>query len=108
MSGAKQSDILVVDDLPEKHVVYRASLEGLDQNIVSAHSGEEALRMLFNNDFAVILVDVNMPGMSGHETAKLIRQRDRSRCAPIIFVTAFADDEADSSSPFFRWSSGNR
>lgn len=92
MRTDRRTDILVVDDLPEKHLVYRASLDELDQNIVSAMSGEEALLKLLDRDFAVVLLDVNMPGMSGHETAKLIRQRRRSRYTPIIFVTAYADD----------------
>ncbi len=92
MRTGRRTDILVVDDLPEKHLVYRASLEELDQNIVSAMSGEEALSKLLERDFAVVLLDVNMPGISGHETAKLIRQRRRSRYTPIIFVTAYADD----------------
>lgn len=92
MRNGRRTDILVVDDLPEKHLVYRASLEELDQNIVSAMSGEEALLKLLDRDFAVVLLDVNMPGISGHETAKLIRQRRRSRYTPIIFVTAYADE----------------
>ena len=92
MRNNRRTDILVVDDLPEKHLVYRASLEELGQNIVSAMSGEEALLKLLERDYALVLLDVNMPGMSGHETAKLIRQRRRSRYTPIIFVTAYADD----------------
>jgi two-component sensor histidine kinase/FixJ family two-component response regulator len=92
MDSSERADILVVDDLPEKHLVYRASLEELDQNVITVSSGEDALRQLLERDFAVILLDVNMPGMSGHETARLIRQRRRSRYTPIIFVTAFADD----------------
>lgn len=92
MRTGRRTDILVVDDLPEKHLVYRASLEELDQNIVSAMSGEEALAKLLDRDFAVVLLDVNLPGISGHETARLIRQRRRSRYTPIIFVTAYADD----------------
>jgi two-component sensor histidine kinase/CheY-like chemotaxis protein len=92
MRGPSRSDILIVDDLAEKHLVYRSCLDELGQTIVSANSGEEALQVLLDRDFAVILLDVNMPGMSGHETAKLIRQRRRSRYTPIIFVTAFADE----------------
>jgi two-component sensor histidine kinase/FixJ family two-component response regulator len=92
MDSSERADILVVDDLPEKHLVYRTSLEELDQNVITVLSGVEALRQLLERDFAVILLDVNMPGMSGHETARLIRQRKRSRYTPIIFITAFADD----------------
>lgn len=92
MSEAKRADILIVDDLPEKHLTYRVALEELDQNILAVASGEEALQLLLEHEFAVILLDVNMPGMSGLETAALIRQRKKSRHTPIIFVTAFADD----------------
>ena len=92
MSEGKRADILIVDDLPEKHLTYRVALEALDQNIVAVDSGEAALQLLLEREFAVILLDVNMPGMSGLETAALIRQRRKSRHTPIIFVTAFADD----------------
>jgi two-component sensor histidine kinase/CheY-like chemotaxis protein len=92
MNEGKRADILIVDDLPEKHLTYRVALEALDQNIVTVDSGEAALQMLLEREFAVILLDVNMPGMSGLETAALIRQRRKSRHTPIIFVTAFADD----------------
>lgn len=85
-------DILIVDDLPEKLLVYRTVLEELDQNIICAHSGEEALKLVLQRDFAVILLDVNMPGMDGFETASLIRQRRKSSRTPIIFLTAFVDD----------------
>jgi len=92
MSKAQRADILVVDDLPEKHLTYQVILEELGQNVVAVTSGEDALHVLLERDFAVILLDVNMPGMSGLETAALIRQRRKSRHTPIIFVTAFADD----------------
>lgn len=92
MSQSVRADILIVDDLEEKHVAYRASLEELDQNVVTVTSGAEALRLLLERDFAVILLDVNMPDMCGHETAALIRKRKKSRHTPIIFITAFADD----------------
>lgn len=92
MSNPIPADILIVDDLEEKHIAYRASLEELDQNIVTVTSGADALRLLLERDFAVILLDVNMPDMCGHETAALIRKRKKSRHTPIIFITAFADD----------------
>lgn len=92
MSHPVPADILIVDDLEEKHVAYRASLEELNQNVVTVTSGAEALRLLLERDFAVILLDVNMPDMCGHETAALIRKRKKSRHTPIIFITAFADD----------------
>ncbi len=86
------TNILVVDDLPEKLLVYRTILGELNQNLVTAGSGDEALRAVLAHDFAVILLDVNMPGMSGLETAALIRKRKRSAHTPIIFLTAFADE----------------
>ena len=92
MDSAERADILIVDDLPEKHLTYRVSLEELGQNIITVTSGEAALQLLLEREFAVILLDVNMPGMSGLETAALIRQRKKSRHTPIIFITAFADD----------------
>jgi signal transduction histidine kinase/DNA-binding response OmpR family regulator len=87
-----KTNILVVDDLPEKVLVYETILEELGQNLVVARSGPEALRQVLDRDFAVILLDVNMPGMDGLETAALIRQRKKSSHTPIIFVTAFADE----------------
>ncbi|HSS26851.1 MAG TPA: response regulator, partial [Usitatibacter sp.] len=89
---ADRSNILIVDDRLDKRVVFRTILEELDQNIVTASSGEEALRWLLDNDSAVILLDVNMPGMDGLETAELIRARRKSAHTPIIFITAFADE----------------
>jgi len=86
------TSILVVDDLPEKHLAYEAMLEDLGSNIISVRSGAEALKQILQRDFAVILLDVNMPGMDGFETARLIRQRKRSASTPIIFLTAFADE----------------
>jgi signal transduction histidine kinase/DNA-binding response OmpR family regulator len=88
----ERSNILIVDDRLDKRVVFRTILEELDQNIITASSGEEALRWLLDNDCAVILLDVNMPGMDGLETAELIRSRRKSAHTPIIFITAFADE----------------
>jgi signal transduction histidine kinase/DNA-binding response OmpR family regulator len=88
----ERSNILIVDDRLDKRVVFRTILEELDQNIVTASSGEEALKWLLDNDCAVILLDVNMPGMDGLETAELIRSRRKSAHTPIIFITAFADE----------------
>src|SRR3954471_18826777 len=92
MTSVESTNILVVDDLPEKLLVYRTILGELNQNLVTANSGEDALRAVLNRDFAVILLDVNMPGMNGLETAALIRRRKRSAHTPIIFLTAFADE----------------
>jgi len=88
-----RANILLVDDRADKHVVYRSILEELGQNLVSAKSGEEALREVLKNEFAVILLDVNMPGMDGLETAAMIRSRKRSAHVPIIFITADYGDE---------------
>jgi signal transduction histidine kinase/DNA-binding response OmpR family regulator len=88
----ERSNILIVDDRLDKRVVFRTILEELDQNIITASSGEEALRWLLDNECAVILLDVNMPGMDGLETAELIRSRRKSAHTPIIFITAFADE----------------
>jgi len=85
-------NILIVDDVPERLVAMQAILDELGQNVVQAVSGREALRLLLQQDFAVILLDVNMPGMDGFETASLIRQRKRTEHVPIIFVTGFADE----------------
>src|ERR1700748_2654448 len=86
-------NILIVDDKPDKVLALEAVLEELGQNIVRAYSGREALRALLTQDFAVILLDVNMPGMDGFETAHLIRQRQNSEHTPIIFVTCISDTE---------------
>jgi signal transduction histidine kinase/DNA-binding response OmpR family regulator len=92
MAQGDQTKILVVDDLAEKLLVYQVILQDLGQEIVFARSGAEALKQVLHHDFAVILLDVNMPDMDGFETAAMIRRRRRSAHTPIIFVTAFADD----------------
>src|SRR5262245_50882613 len=92
MTDAERTNILIVDDLPEKLLVYRTVLEELGQNLITVAAGPDALRELLRQDFAVILMDVNMPGMDGFETAALIRQRRKSAYTPIIFITAFADE----------------
>lgn len=84
--------ILVVDDLPEKLLVYSSILEEPGQEVLAARSAEEALRLVLKHEFAVILLDVNMPGMDGFEAASIIRGRRRSAHTPIIFVTAHADE----------------
>ncbi len=89
---AHQANILIVDDLPEKHVVMKSILEELGQNLVSARSGREALRLILQMEFAVILLDVNMPDIDGLETASLIRQYKRTSQTPILFITAYADE----------------
>lgn len=85
--------ILLVDDRPANLLALETILEDLGQELVKATSGKDALRQILNEDFAVILLDVKMPGMDGFETATLIRERERSRHTPILFVTAHKDDE---------------
>jgi PAS domain S-box-containing protein len=80
--------ILIVDDRPENLVALEAVLESLPARIVTAKSGEEALRRLLEDDFAVILLDVQMPGMDGFETAEYAKTLERTRYTPIIFLTA--------------------
>ncbi len=82
------ANILVVDDKPENLLAVEATLERLGQRVVRARSGQEALRAVLHDDFAVILLDVQMPTLNGLETASLIKQRERSRYTPIIFLTA--------------------
>ncbi len=91
---ALRADVLIVDDTPAKLVALTAIVSGMELEIVTATSGEQALRQLLKRDFAVILLDVNMPMMDGFETATLIRSRPRSEHTPIIFVTAEANSEA--------------
>ena len=86
------ANVLVVDDNAAQRLTLSAVLGELDVNIVEADSGRAALRNLLLQPFAVILLDVNMPGLDGFETAALIRQRPSSEHTPIIFVTAFSDD----------------
>src|SRR5687767_15373760 len=90
MTTEGKVNILLVDDNPDKPLALEAVLEDLGQNLVQAHSGAEALRLLLRQEFALILLDVKMPVMDGFETAALIRQRASSADTPIIFVTAFA------------------
>ena len=86
-------NILLVDDTPENLVALEAVLSELGQNLVKARSGEEALRLLLREEFAVILLDVNMPGINGFETAELIRQRKSTEHIPIIFVSAISTSD---------------
>jgi len=88
-------DILVVDDNKANLIAMEAVLASLGSPIVRAQSGEEALRILLERDFALILLDVQMPLLDGFETARLIRERRRSAHTPIIFVTAHGRDEND-------------
>src|SRR3954471_4926887 len=92
MEGAEQAKILVVDDRPENLLVSRTMLEELGHEIITVRSGDDALKFLLENDVAVILLDVNMPGMDGLETATYIRMRQRTAHTPIIFLTAYVEE----------------
>jgi signal transduction histidine kinase len=91
--SAEPVRILLVDDQPDNLLSAEAVLESLGEEIVKAESGREALRQLLEHDFAVIVLDVMMPDMDGFETAALIRERERSRHTPIIFLTALGRGE---------------
>jgi response regulator RpfG family c-di-GMP phosphodiesterase len=85
---AEKANILLVDDRDENLVALEAILSSLDQNMIRARSGDEALRALLTNEFAVILLDIVMPGMDGFEIARAIKRRRKTREVPIIFLTA--------------------
>jgi len=93
VTSAEQVDILLVDDRAENLLALEAILEPLGQRLVRAQSGEDALRCLLEREFAVILLDVQMPGMNGFETARMIKARERTKHVPIIFLTAISKDE---------------
>jgi len=86
-------NILVVDDLHAQRVVMTTVLDDLGENVIAVGSGRDALKAVLERDFAVILLDVNMPGMDGLETASLLRAYRRAANTPIIFVTAYVDDQ---------------
>jgi len=88
----EKANILVVDDLPEKLLVFSSILEELGQNLVMVRSGSDALKEVLHREFAVILLDVNMPDIDGLETGRLIRQYKKSAHTPIIYITAYADE----------------
>lgn len=86
----RKASILLVDDRPENLIALEAALEPLDQDLVTANSGEEALRLLLRQEFAVILLDVQMPGLDGFDTAIQIKEREKTKDIPIIFLTAIS------------------
>lgn len=88
-------DILLVDDKPQNLLVVESILTGPDYNLVKAQSAEEAMMALLKRDFALIVLDIKMPGMSGLELARLIKERKKTRQIPIIFLTAHFQDEKD-------------
>ncbi|MFC6887333.1 MULTISPECIES: response regulator [Actinomadura] len=87
-----KAKILLVDDREENLIALEAILSSLDQDLVRARSGEEALKALLTDEYAVILLDVVMPGMDGFETARDIKRRKKTRDLPIIFLTAVNSD----------------
>ena len=96
-NGAARDDrvnILLVDDRPENLLALEAILEPLNQNLIRANSGPEALKRVLEMEFATILLDVQMPDMNGFEVAEIIKSRERSRTIPIIFLSAINKEEA--------------
>jgi CheY-like chemotaxis protein len=92
----ERAKILMVDDRPENLLALEAILGPMDLDLVRANSGEEALRALLQADFALILLDAQMPGMDGFDTATRIKRRTRTKDVPIIFLTAFGEDPSSS------------
>lgn len=99
-AGGMAPVILIVDDSAVKRLALRAMLTTLDCEIVEADSGRAALRHVLQRTFAIILMDVRMPTMDGYETARLIRQRSKTRLTPIIFVTAYAREDVEVSAAY--------
>ena len=94
--GVKETErenILLVDDRPENLAALGAWLEGLDLNIFKATSGNEALSLMLEHDFTLVLLDVQMPDMNGFETAEVMRSNQRTKHVPIVFVTAISKDQ---------------
>lgn len=89
-SGVQKVNILLVDDRPENLIALEALLDSPNYRLFSANSGEEALRHVLSENFAVILLDVQMPGLNGFQTASLIKSREKSKQIPIIFITAIS------------------
>src|SRR5262245_47158290 len=87
-------NVLMVDDQPSNLLALEAVLAGEGLRLVRADSGEQALMRVLDDDYAAILMDVQMPGLGGFEAAELIRERERPRHTPILFLTAFQSDEA--------------
>ncbi|HVX11396.1 MAG TPA: SpoIIE family protein phosphatase [Pirellulales bacterium] len=100
-STRRRANVLVADDDPATLLAMEAILGDLDQRLVLVRSGEEALRLMLDDDFAVAILDVRMPGLSGFETARYIRQRKRTEHTPIIFLTGMGADEGDVCAGYF-------
>src|SRR4051812_31364800 len=91
-AASEKVNILMVDDHPENLLALEAVLSSPNYHLVSANTGQEALKCLLKQEFAIILLDVQMPGLNGFETAKLIRAREKTKHTPIIFITAISQD----------------
>ena len=89
--AGRAATILLVDDRPENLLALEAILHGLGHRLLKASSGEEALKVLLTEDVALMLLDVQMPGMDGFETAAHVKKRERTRDIPILFLTAIGD-----------------
>ncbi|HUQ48813.1 MAG TPA: hybrid sensor histidine kinase/response regulator [Gemmatimonadaceae bacterium] len=94
MTADPRVKLLLVDDRPENLLALEAILEPLGQTLVSAHSGDEALKCVLQHDFAAILLDVQMPDMNGFDVAQIIKSREKSRYIPIIFLSAINKEDA--------------
>jgi CheY-like chemotaxis protein len=92
MNGPRTPKVLAVDDRPENLLALQAILQGLQVEVVGVGSGDEALKRLLVDDYAVILLDALMPGMDGFETAAHIKRRQRTQHIPIVFLTAMDTD----------------
>jgi diguanylate cyclase (GGDEF)-like protein/PAS domain S-box-containing protein len=99
-TGSRPAAVLVVDDNPAERLAVRAMLAPLGYRVVEAQSGRAALRAVLAQTFAVILMDVRMPTLDGFETAKLIRERDESAATPVIFLTAYGNDELQTTTAY--------
>ncbi len=93
MNQIDNINILIVDDRPENLLVLESVLENMNCNIIKALSGNQALSLMLDYDFALVLLDVQMPDMDGFETAELMRSSARTRYIPVIFVTAISKEQ---------------
>ncbi len=93
MNKTEKENILIVDDRPEDLLALKKLLKRPDLNIITATSGNDALAMVLEHDFALILLDVYMPDMDGFETAELMRENDKTKRIPIIFITAISKEQ---------------
>ncbi len=94
MQAQDKASILLVDDHPQNLIALEAVLDDMGHSLVKASSGREALKRILEREFALILLDVQMPGLDGYETAALVREREQSRHTPIIFLTAINQSDA--------------